>query len=56
MKKNENQMVKPLNEEEQRNVSGGLAQNGKRPIINPDTGLPDVYKGAESPKDFTKWY
>ncbi|KXT45226.1 hypothetical protein [Bacteroides intestinalis] len=56
MKKNENYMVKPLNEKEQRNVSGGLAQNGNRPIINPNTGLPDVSKELDSLKDFTKWY
>ena len=56
MKKNENYMVKPLNEEEQRNVSGGLTQNGNRPIINPSTGLPDVSKELDSLKDFTKWY
>ena len=56
MKKNENYMVKPLNEKEQRNVSGGFAQNGNRPIINPSTGLPDVSKELDSLKDFTKWY
>lgn len=49
-------MVKPLNEKERRNVSGGLAQNGNRLIINPSTGLPDVSKELDSLKDFTKWY
>ena len=54
MKKNEKYMVKPLNEKEQRNVSGGYAPT-HNPLEFLDAGNPDPFKKPDH-EDFTKWY
>ena len=55
MKKNEKYMVKPLNEKEQRNVSGGFARTGN-PFDFLDAGNPDPLKKPDLRKDLTKFY
>lgn len=55
MKKNEKYMVKPLNEKEQRNVSGGFADTrSPLDILNEEKLGP--FKKPDRGEDFTKFW
>lgn len=55
MKKNENYMVKPLNEKDQRNVSGGFVDN-RSPLDILNEGKLDPFKRPDRIEDLMRFY